>query len=190
MDTDAATRDDAVRTDDIDGDRPRRRSPGCGCWIVLLVFLLLGGAVSAFIGGTTLLRTETPLPGEAFVTDLALRTLAVPSEYKDLRIPRRESISAANGEQLFGAQCAFCHGQGGNGDAPLGALMYPRAAILPESRTQTKSDGELYWLIAHGVNLTGMPAFGTDFGGAMSEDELWSLVSYVRQLGTNEAANQ
>jgi mono/diheme cytochrome c family protein len=188
VDTEVATRNDAARLDEMDVDRPRRRSPGCGCWIALLVFLLLGGAVSAFIGGTTVLRTETPLPGEEFVTDLALRTLAVPSEFKDRRIPSKDTISAATGKQLFDVQCAFCHGQGGSGDAALGALMYPRAAILPASRTQTKSDGELYWLIAHGVNLTGMPAFGTDYGGAMSEDEIWSLVSYVRELGRSQAS--
>ena len=66
--------------------------------------------------------------------------------------------------------------------------MYPRAADLASSRTQTKSDGQLYWLIAHGVNLTGMPAFGTDFGGSMTEDELWSLVAYVREIGQGQAS--
>jgi mono/diheme cytochrome c family protein len=33
-----------------------------------------------------------------------------------------------------------------------------------------------------------MPAFGTDYGGAMSEDEIWSLVSYVRELGRSQAS--
>jgi mono/diheme cytochrome c family protein len=188
VDTDVATRNDAARIDDIDADRPARRRPGCGCWIALLVFLLIGGAASAYIGGTTILRTETPLPGEEFITDLGLRMLAVPSEFKDLRIPRRDTVSAAAGAELFGAQCAFCHGQGGRGDAALGAAMYPRAANLTAPRTQTKSDGEIYWLIAHGVNLTGMPAFGEDYGGAMREDELWSLVSFVRQIGGTQAA--
>jgi mono/diheme cytochrome c family protein len=189
VDVDGATGGAAATTDDIDAERPKRRGPGCGCWIALLVFLLIGGGVSAFIGGTTVLRTENPLPGEEFVTDLGIRWLAVPGEYADRRIPRKDTITVAKGQELFGVQCAFCHGQGGRGDAALGAQMYPRAANLTASRTQTKSDGQIYWLIAHGVNLTGMPAFGTDFGGGMSEDDLWSLVSYVRELGKSQASN-
>jgi mono/diheme cytochrome c family protein len=189
VDTTATTREGAAPTDDIDADRPRRRSPGCGCWIALLVFLLIGGAVSAYVGGTMILRQEKPLPGEEFITDLGLRTLAVPGEFQDQRIPRRETVSAGNGRRLFEAQCSFCHGQGGRGDAPLGMQMYPAAANLTASRTQSKSDGQIYWLIAHGVNLTGMPAFGEDYGGAMTADELWSLVAYVRELGQNQAAN-
>ncbi len=187
MDTDVAARD-ADRIDDADADRPKRRSPGCGCWIALLVILLIGGGASAFLGGTMILRQEKPLPGEEFITDLGLRTLAVPAEYADRRIPRKDTITAATGKQLFDAQCAFCHGQGGRGDAALGMLMYPPAANLTASRTQAKSDGQIYWIIAHGVNLTGMPAFGTDYGGSMGEDEIWSLVSYVRQLGNNQAS--
>ena len=188
MDRDRAARDADPRTDDIDDDRPRRRGPGCGCWIALLVILLLGGGATAFLGGTMILRTETPLPGEEFITDLGLRTLAVPAEYADRRIPRKDTVTAAAGKELFDAQCAFCHGQGGRGDASLGMLMYPKAANLTASRTQTKSDGQIYWLIAHGVNLTGMPAFGADFGGAMTEDELWSLVAYIRELGQGQAS--
>lgn len=188
MDTDGATRDAAERTDDIDADRPKRRGPGCGCWIALLIILLIGGGASAFLGGTMILRTETPLPGEEFITDLALRNIAVPAEFRDRRIPRKDTVTSAAGKELFDVQCAFCHGQTGRGDASLGMLMYPKAANLTAPRTQTKSDGEIYWLIAHGVNLTGMPAFGADYGGAMTEDELWSLVSYIRDIGRSQAS--
>jgi mono/diheme cytochrome c family protein len=134
------------------------------------------------------LRQETPLPGEAFITDIGLRMLAVPPEYSDMRIPasmregqgRTDAIN--RGRELFGAECSFCHGNNGRGDAPLGMTMYPAAANLTESRTQTKSDGQLFWLIAHGVNLTGMPAFGQKYGGPHNDEELWNLVAFVRSL--------
>jgi mono/diheme cytochrome c family protein len=41
----------------------------------------------------------------------------------------------------------------------------------------------LFWEIAHGVNLTGMPGFGKDYPpGAHPDDEIWDLVAYVRSL--------
>ena len=61
--------------------------------------------------------------------------------------------------------------------------MYPNAADLTASRTQTKTDGMLFWEIAHGVNLTGMPGFGKDYpGGYHTDAEIWDLVAYVRSI--------
>jgi mono/diheme cytochrome c family protein len=60
--------------------------------------------------------------------------------------------------------------------------LFPPAANLTADRSRTKSDGQLFWLIAHGVNYTGMPAFGKDFGGGNSDDDIWKLVAYIRSL--------
>jgi mono/diheme cytochrome c family protein len=42
------------------------------------------------------------------------------------------------------------------------------------------SDGYLYWTIAEGGEPVGsaMPAFGD----ALSEDEIWQIVAYLRQM--------
>ncbi len=65
--------------------------------------------------------------------------------------------------------------------------MYPPANNLKEDRTKSKSDGQLYWIIAHGLNLTGMPGWSQEYGkpdnaGPYTQDEIWSLVLYVRQI--------
>jgi mono/diheme cytochrome c family protein len=183
-DTDTVVVDGADVDDTADQTQGRRR-PGCGCWIAALVVLLLLGGAGAFLGGTIVFRQETAAPGEEFITDLGLRMVAVPSEYQDRRVPSTANVD--RGRELFTTQCAFCHGQGGDGSSQLGATMYPRAAILPGDRTQSKTDGQLFWLIAHGINLTGMPGFGQDFGtaevkGPNSEAEIWDMVAYIRTL--------
>lgn len=157
---------------------------GCLFWVVVVLILVAGGAITAYLMGTIIFREETPLPGEAFITDLGLRTLAIPGEYADQRIPAADNTAAAiaKGKQTFEVECAMCHGQGGKGDADLGRLMYPPAADLTSSRTSTKTDGELFWLIAHGINLTGMPAWGTKFGGANTDDDIWQMIAYIRSL--------
>ncbi len=132
--------------------------------------------------GTIITREETPLPGEEAITDLGLRYVAIPGQFADMRSPDKASITVAKGKDLFITQCAMCHGQGGRGDSPLGQTMYPPAPDLAISRVQSKSDGQLFWIIAHGINLSGMPAWGKDYGGANEDDEIWGMVKYIRTI--------
>jgi mono/diheme cytochrome c family protein len=170
--------------DDNADDGAKKGGRGCLFWVVILIILLGGGAITAYVMGTTIFREETPAPGEAFITDIALRTLAIPGDYADLRIPDTDKTPAAlaKGKTTFQAECSICHGQGGKGDADLGKLMYPPAADLTADRTNSKSDGQLFWLIAHGINLTGMPAWGTKFNGANTDDDIWSMIAFIRTL--------
>jgi hypothetical protein len=46
--------------------------------------------------------------------------------------------------------------------------------------TQDLSDGELFYLIEHGVKITGMPAWGT--GTPEGEQASWHLVHFIRHL--------
>lgn len=150
-------------------------------WLIILGIIVLGGLVTAPLIGQIILREETPLPGEAMISDLGLRLLAVPSDQVDRKMP--STANAARGEQSYSAECIICHGQKGKGDGQYGLGLYPNAADLTASRTQTKTDGMLFWEIAHGVNLTGMPAFGKDYpGGFHTDDEIWDLVAYVRSI--------
>jgi hypothetical protein len=43
---------------------------------------------------------------------------------------------------------------------------------------QGASDAELYWIIKHGIKMTGMPAFGPTH----EEEKLWSVMAFVRRL--------
>jgi hypothetical protein len=41
---------------------------------------------------------------------------------------------------------------------------------------QRWSDGELFWIVKHGIRMTGMPAFGENH----SDDEIAQIVAFVR----------
>ena len=183
MDIDRATRRTG-NVDDTGDDGDKKSGRGCVFWGVVLIILVGGAVLTAELMGMIIFREETPLPGEEFITDIGLRTLAVPAEFQDLRIPSKNNTAdaKAKGQQLFEVQCAMCHGAGGHGDAPLGQTMYPPAANLTKPRTTNKTDGQLFWLIADGINLTGMPAWGTKYGGANTDDDIWNMVAYIRTL--------
>jgi len=84
----------------------------------------------------------------------------------------------AAGEMRFRGECAPCHGTDGRSLSDIGRGMHPRAVDLGSPAVQSWSDPELFWIIKHGVRLTGMPGFGR----ALDDEEIRALVAYVRTL--------
>ena len=115
--------------------------------------------------------------------------------------------------RTMGAQCFLCHGWTGKGDGrrtdlyddwnkgKIGdtpeqtqdlALRFQLPFQLLRARNLTEGifhGGErpidIYWRIAAGVKGTPMPGAGPDAGrkGALSPEEIWHVVNYVRSLG-------
>jgi mono/diheme cytochrome c family protein len=79
----------------------------------------------------------------------------------------------------FADHCASCHANDGSGDTELGRNLYPRAPDMRLAATQDLTDGEIYWVIANGVRLTGMPAWGP---GGPNDADTWKLVHFIRRL--------
>lgn len=184
MDTDQAV----IIEGDEQEEAPKKRGRGCMPWAIILGIIVLGGLATAPLIGQMVFRQETPLPGEAFAADLAIRLLAIPGEFADRKMPGGTDQAimaerASRGGTIFQTECSVCHGQTGLGDGAWGVALYPNAANLQSGRTQSKTDGQLFWLIAHGVNLSGMPAFGEGYpGGFHPDEEVWDLVAYIRSL--------
>jgi hypothetical protein len=61
----------------------------------------------------------------------------------------------------------------------IGQGLYPKPPDLRLAETQTLSDGEIFWIIEHGVRFTGMPAFGGPHG---APEDSWKLVLFIRHL--------
>jgi mono/diheme cytochrome c family protein len=161
-----------------------RRGGSCLPWIILLLVLAGGGAATAYIAGTFLLRQETVLEPEAAGADLAKRWLMIEPEYVDWQMPARfaDATHIARGKDLLNTECITCHGQDGRKPGGMGVAMFPPAVDLSRDRTQSKTDGQIFWLIWHGVNYTGMPAWGVEKGGPHDQEEIWSMVAFIRSL--------
>jgi cytochrome c peroxidase len=84
----------------------------------------------------------------------------------------------AAGRASFDARCARCHGAKGTGGPPV-AQSLPAPSDLTRADLGTHADGELYWVITHGIATSGMPGFEA----ALTETARWQLVAYLRQIG-------
>ena len=152
-----------------------------GVLATLMILAVVGtlGAV-IFLKATGLSARATPGAVETAVAR-RLRALAVPSDYSRLTNPvlmNEESIG--DGMAHFADHCAQCHGNDGSGDTEMGNGMFPPAPDMRESATQSLSDGDLFYIVEHGIRFTGMPAWGT--GTLEGEESSWHLVNFMRQL--------
>jgi mono/diheme cytochrome c family protein len=79
--------------------------------------------------------------------------------------------------------CAVCHGAPGVPKGDIAEGMYPQPPDLAVAAKQY-SDAELFWILKHGIKMTGMPAWADH-----SDAELWATVAFVKKLpGMSEAA--
>ena len=82
----------------------------------------------------------------------------------------------AEGADLYATYCALCHGGTGGGDGQL-ADRYRRMPDLTQRHVLNYPDGFVYTIIREGGR--NMPRFAD----ALSIDERWALVHYLRTLG-------
>ena len=123
----------------------------------------------------------------------AVRDLAIPRRAKRETNPlTRTPELMQEARDTYLARCASCHGADGDGAARTGRNLYPRSASLKSPETQSLTDGELHYIIAEGVQHTGMPAFDRprDQSSGALDASTWQLVHYVRSLRSPSAAQQ
>ncbi|MFQ5668078.1 MAG: c-type cytochrome [Candidatus Binatia bacterium] len=123
---------------------------------------------------------DEPTALEAAVAS-RLRHLSVPYATRAAKnpIPATPEV-LAEARAHFADHCAMCHANDGSGDTTIGRNLYPKAPDMRRARTQSLSDGELFYIIHNGIRLTGMPAWGS---GRPEEDTAsWKLVHFIRHL--------
>lgn len=90
----------------------------------------------------------------------------------------QESIS--KGEELYNMYCFSCHGDTGYGDGPAGGSMGVRPANFHDQKVMKQKDGALFWKLTNGKG--NMPPFKE----ALTEDQRWQLIVFLRELGKTE----
>jgi mono/diheme cytochrome c family protein len=87
----------------------------------------------------------------------------------------------ALGAEHYAAMCEGCHLSPGAGDNELRQGLYPKPPDLAEPRA--RQPAESFWIIKHGIKMSGMPAWGVTH----DDDSIWGLVAFLQQLPTLDA---
>lgn len=85
----------------------------------------------------------------------------------------------ADGKEAFSHFCVACHGMDGqNTGVPFAGHISPSIPSLASADVQSYTDGQLKWILDNGIFPSGMPGSK----GTLSDEELWSIVTYLRHL--------
>ena len=146
----------------------------------LLALLVIAGGVAAVLatGAWNVAATATPGKLEERLAKFALdRSVAKRAPSATNPLPATPEVWQI-GLSHYRENCVACHGAPGVDAAEFGVGLNPPAPDLTLPRVQARSDGEIYWIVANGIRLTGMPAFAPTH----EEREIWSIVSFMRHL--------
>ena len=89
--------------------------------------------------------------------------------------PTDENLRA--GMKIYQAACAGCHGDVVHTHSAFGDSFYPRAPQFAEDAPDMP-ENENFYIIQHGVRLSGMPAWKTSF----KEQELWQVTTFLSHM--------
>jgi mono/diheme cytochrome c family protein len=169
-------------------------------WIVLatcmLVAFLLSGCASASPalqepgaasagddtddegGSEPVQETEPAGPTVEPTEEVGPKDFGVPADAANAVNPvAADDASLQRGEELYLVTCVKCHGEQGQGDGPLAVAFDPKPLDYRDEQVKQLTDGELFYIITHGIEGTAMSSFE-----AFEEEDRWHLVNYVRSL--------
>ena len=106
------------------------------------------------------------------------REYSVAARSRDIVVPNDldDANRISKGAGQYAEMCHGCHLAPGMKRTEISRGLYPRA---PELRHKTDlTPAEQFWIVKHGVKMTGMPAWGVTH----DDDLLWDVVAFVRKL--------
>ncbi len=120
------------------------------------------------------------LDGPADLAELVRARLKAGEELSNpLAAEDADDVRAA---EMYDIYCRVCHGVAGAGDGSVGLKYNPQPMDLTLPYVQQQTDGQLYYTITHGGVI--MPSYRF----AMSQDDRWRIVQYLRTGLLEEAA--
>jgi thiosulfate dehydrogenase len=114
---------------------------------------------------------SSPIPFERKLASMGLHA-RIDKEY-----PRTAPFQATDADlqqaaHLYRAHCALCHGVIDIPKSPTAKGMFPSPPELLKGTGVTDDEaGETYWKVAHGIRLTGMPAYRD----SLSDHDIWAI---------------
>jgi mono/diheme cytochrome c family protein len=105
-----------------------------------------------------------------------LRDRSIERRARDIIIPELEDTRLVlKGAGQYEAMCVGCHLAPGMDNSEIRQGLYPEPPNLSQGRTEPR---RAFWVIKHGIKMTGMPAWGRTH----DDITLWSIVAFIGKL--------
>jgi Cytochrome C oxidase, cbb3-type, subunit III len=125
--------------------------------------------------------TEPHWKATNLVLNLA-RNRSVAAHSEGIRIPDlSDPVWVEEGFDHYRFTCRLCHAAPGLSSAEFAGGLYPRPPYLPSGEVQAaRTKAQLFWVIKHGIKMTGMPSFGPKH----DDGHIWKLVAFAEKMGS------
>lgn len=146
--------------------------------------LAAGGIAVAVLAALVVVSGVVPIKASsghwaitARLLDFAkLRSVATYSTFIDPP-PLDDDLLVVRGAAHYEGGCLPCHGAPGAVVAPVMAAMTPQPPALLDRLARYEPE-ELFYIVKHGIKLTGMPAWSAQ----QRDDEVWAVVAFLRKM--------
>ncbi|WP_368563801.1 cytochrome c [Pseudoxanthomonas sp. UTMC 1351] len=150
-----------------------KRKPLLVLFTLVVVVLAAAGIVwsGAYNVGADAPHTRPVYAFFGTVRDRSIQTRAASIQVPDLS----DRARVVQGSGNYQAMCAGCHLAPGMTETELSQGLYPAPPDLTKMAT---SPAEAFWVIKHGIKLSGMPAWGK----SMQDEYIWNLAAFLQEL--------
>jgi mono/diheme cytochrome c family protein len=148
----------------------------------LITAMLIAGALvaSAFAfvyGGIFDVAADAPHSALTYTIMETIRSRSIATRAKDVQPPPLDDAALiAAGARHYAAMCGGCHLAPDKRDSEIRAGLNPQPPDLTKSIPMSPS--QEFWVIKHGIKMSGMPAWGVTH----DDPSIWGLVAFLQKL--------
>jgi len=146
--------------------------------VLLLLFAVVVVGASAFIGlGIYNVAADDPHWPITYRMMETVRGRSISTRAADIAVPELDDAALIrSGAGNYSAMCVTCHLSPGISDTELSLGLYPTPPTWSE--LGAVNPREAFWVIKHGVKMSGMPAWGK----SMDDRYIWGMVALLQQF--------
>lgn len=146
---------------------------------ILAVLGIAGAAGFVYFGIYNIAATAQHTGPVYLLLEYAMRK-SVKARTESIQVPDLTGrLRMDNGLDLYRAHCLKCHGGPGIAPESFSLGMTP-APVNLVGTARHWSPAEIYWVIKHGIKMSGMPAWEY----RLSDEEMWDIVAFVERMKT------
>lgn len=146
--------------------------------IALAVVAVVGIGVYIYSGAYNI-GADVPHTAAVYWLAGTVREHSVSAHAQGIKVPPLndpEMLMVGAGQ--YAAMCSGCHLAPGYDSNETREGLYPKPPKLYQGHGHIMSPAKTFWVIKHGIEMSGMPAWGKSH----SDEELWAITAFVMQL--------
>ena len=144
--------------------------------LIFAALAVLGGVIFYIGAGGYDIGADTPHWEMTRKFMEVVRDRSIAARANKIEVPDlQDEQLVLKGAGQYAAMCVNCHLAPEQPDSEIRPGLYPKPPNLSEQRVDPKT---AFWVIKHGLKMTGMPAWGLGHDDAT----IWSIVAFVTRL--------